>query len=558
MPRFHPDKEPSNRSEKIFRRLLNNQLDDNYTVIQNFVYRFNKDVDLRYGEVDAILVSPNTGIVFIEVKGGTVGSDSSGFYRDKDGKKDYIDFKKEDPFQESERHMHDAMRFLAINRGVAGPKELGVPYSHLVAFPECDFNAGVKYKNMYIDAKLMDDSFESVIVDLAERNTPVGLIDRFDPKNLDFVLECLIGEVRSNPNLQPMLGTVDAKMVALTEQQIDILNNKLSRAIVFGGPGTGKSILAAAKARNLAGAGHRVLLLCYNRALARQMENQVNDKSIRIGAWCEYMYDILREVEPGFASPGPDDAAAAQFYQSTLPDKFIDCVDKNIIDPWRPTAVVLDEGQDFNLELLSAIVSYFPDVKTNPFMVLLDPDQNIFFKSENTDKLYREYVEKEYHIDGTYRVPQAIIDYLGKVLPAEYILHRSYIEDGEVGEKFYSDREEHNRHVADVIKGLNDRKIANREIMLLSFSHLEDSHIGESIGDYAVINARNNYTLPEEILDNQLLYYTVRTSKGLEATAILLVDLPKKKEIVKNPEFARWFYVGATRAKYFLYCFYER
>ncbi|MCU0849280.1 MAG: NERD domain-containing protein [Spirochaetes bacterium] len=561
MAKFHPDIPPRNIGEKTVLHCLRRYLDDSFSVVQNYTYEFKKPGEpwKKYGEVDFIIINETIGIVFLEVKGGTVCIDDRGFYREgENGKKDREEFGRENPFEEAERHMFDVMDLLAIASGRKSRDYLRFPYCSLAVFPHCEFNGDMRFRNKYMNAGHMDGSLESRLMEAVDALAPGNKLANIDREDLELAKKYLAGEVHSNPNLRPMLNAVESEMVELTEKQVFILNDKLDRAIVYGGPGTGKSILAAAKADQLADAGHRVLLLCYNRALAKQLGKCARHENIIVGAWCEYMDEFVRRIDPRLPVPGTGIDEITQYYHHDLPDLFRKNINAEQGDPWRPDAVIMDEGQDFNIDMLNALVDYFPGIETKPFIVLLDPVQNIFFKGEKTEGLYKKYIEREHHIDGSYRVSREINEYTGTVLPDDYILHRSYIEGGEVREFFHSGRDEHNRLVSEAMRDLHSKKINKKEIMVISFRHLEDSFLENKIGDDLLVDGRIDCTMLDELKENQVLYYTVRTSKGLEAPAVLLVDVPKKSLVKKDGELARLFYIGATRAKYFLYCFYEK
>ncbi len=66
---------------------------------------------------------------------------------------------------------------------------------------------------------------------------------------------------------------VDEEQIRLSEQQyaaLDLLATQ-RRALVLGVAGSGKTLLAAEKARRLAAQGHDVLLTCFNRPLAEHL-----------------------------------------------------------------------------------------------------------------------------------------------------------------------------------------------------------------------------------------------------------------------------------------------
>ena len=58
----------------------------------------------------------------------------------------------------------------------------------------------------------------------------------------------------------------------------------LRRVEVVGPAGSGKSMLAAERARRLAAEGYRTLLVCYNQRLATSMSRELADEAARPGS----------------------------------------------------------------------------------------------------------------------------------------------------------------------------------------------------------------------------------------------------------------------------------
>src|SRR5262249_42904878 len=80
----------------------------------------------------------------------------------------------------------------------------------------------------------------------------------------------LCSPVSVRPLLASELASDELTRVELTRQQSRLLRARgmRRRAVICGGAGTGKTLLALERAMELARSGRRVLLLCYNRALS--------------------------------------------------------------------------------------------------------------------------------------------------------------------------------------------------------------------------------------------------------------------------------------------------
>lgn len=119
--------------------------------------------------------------------------------------------------------------------------------------------------------------------------------------------------------------------------------------MIKGRPGTGKTILAIQKAKQLARKGHKVLLVCHNKALGNYLKYNIESSSesemnnIRAEVWCDFMDETLINMKDEIAASNIE--KKYQYYHFTLPERFIERIDD--LD-WRPTAVIVDEGQNFS------------------------------------------------------------------------------------------------------------------------------------------------------------------------------------------------------------------
>ncbi len=75
---------------------------------------------------------------------------------------------------------------------------------------------------------------------------------------------------------------LDEEIRRFTEEQFAVLDQfaRNPRVIVDGSAGTGKTLLAVEQARRSASAGRRVLLLCFNRALAKWLAEEAEGTTV--------------------------------------------------------------------------------------------------------------------------------------------------------------------------------------------------------------------------------------------------------------------------------------
>src|SRR2546430_989569 len=103
------------------------------------------------------------------------------------------------------------------------------------------------------------------------------------------------GDFDLRPSLRARIARVNSELLKLTVEEFRVLDGlaENDRAIVSGGAGTGKTLLAVEEAIRLEKQGARVLLCCYNRQLARFLERVVEEKS---GITAATLHAFMREI----------------------------------------------------------------------------------------------------------------------------------------------------------------------------------------------------------------------------------------------------------------------
>jgi hypothetical protein len=174
------------------------------------------------------------------------------------------------------------------------------------------------------------------------------------------------------------VADAEPTVVALTQQQCRVLDGLRSsrREEILGCAGSGKTLLAAEKARRLAREGFRTLLVCFNQPLARELLDRLAPDIVETGRLEVSTFHALCErlaSEAGVLPPHPA-ILDRPWWEETLPAA-LDAAIPQVADRYH--AVVVDEGQDFAagwLESLQLLLSDPSDV----FYVFHDPAQAIY------------------------------------------------------------------------------------------------------------------------------------------------------------------------------------
>lgn len=158
------------------------------------------------------------------------------------------------------------------------------------------------------------------------------------------------------------------------------------RAVVCGGAGTGKTLLAMEKARRLAGEACETLLVCYNNLLADHLKTACRNVphlyTMTFHELCSWRIqeaaaqtgrDLLAEARAAYPSAGRQDEFdlhlphALTLATEILPDRF--------------DAVVVDEAQDFREEFWLPIEWLLRDDNSSYLFVFHDQNQALYARS---------------------------------------------------------------------------------------------------------------------------------------------------------------------------------
>jgi superfamily I DNA/RNA helicase len=194
--------------------------------------------------------------------------------------------------------------------------------------------------------------------------------------------------------------------------------------VIHGVAGSGKTLILGYRAEHLARVCARpILILCYNKALARRLElwmqtRGVADK-VHVGnfhAWCH------RQLTAYHVGLPAGDASHAGYFEQ-LVGRVADAVDRGQIPGGQYDAVLIDEGHDFRPEWLR-LVTRMVDPASNSLLVLYDDAQSIYetgkrrnfsFKSVGIQAQGRTTVLKV-----NYRNTQEILDFAARFVAEHF------------------------------------------------------------------------------------------------------------------------------------------
>ena len=319
----------------------------------------------------------------------------------------------------------------------------------------------------------------------------------------------------------------------MTTEQMYLLDylEEQEEAAIHGVAGTGKTVLAVQKAKSLSQTD-RVLFLCFNRFLKTHLEENCPD-STNISF---------------FTLDGLVGAFTGAFSQS--PDERTDVISEFLMDwdeyelPFKH--IVVDEGQDFadiHLQLLHDIAQ----AHHGNFYVFYDRNQFVqgLRYPEWLDKMDCRLVLSR-NCRNTKEIAITSTRPIG--IDEERIrMRRESAVDGAIKPNlfFVEGKSALKEYLCRLIRKYISAGLTGTDIVVLSMKPE-----GKSILKEDDFQLPGNCLLTKSQNNNGILFTTVRKFKGLEAMAVICIDIDS--ETFENDRNRNVFYVGASRAMSYL------
>lgn len=401
IPSIEPEDIHNDGESKVARELIE-QLPDNVIAIHSFNWvRPRASGVLTEGECDFVVLDPRSGILVVEVKGGILKYDA-----DLDIWKRFVPRGEWRPLDKSPFKQVSSNMYCIVARikESLGNEELPCSYGYALMHPDGDYSGPLPADaedELVIDArklKDLDGAIKAAFRRWRRHRAPLGKDD------LERIKRILLPAYSVSPVLWRTIEDQERKIHRLTDEQrnmLDILSQR-QKAVIEGGAGTGKTMLAIAKAQECAAAGMRVLLLCFNRALKESLIQDVSDEfreRLEIHTYHSLVMKSCNLAKIRFGTTGDSASQAspdlgrlpAEFWNSQAPIQLMEASER-LAPEHKFDAVIVDEGQDFRSDWWASLDSVFKDPDDKKcFFVFLDPNQDLFgVESELPDEIASE------------------------------------------------------------------------------------------------------------------------------------------------------------------------
>jgi hypothetical protein len=534
--------EIKNYGERLFAECLLKQAPARVQVFHSINWLAeNREGTVREGESDFVILDPERGILFVEVKGGTIRCcpDSFEWVRVLDNG---VQEKIKSPFVQARASMHtltNKMKTHPLFRS-------GIPftYGYAAAFPgcRCDGTLPADIRPELIFDANRCQSIQASLKEAFDLNEHPGH-ERMNASHVRAVHEVLYPNFGVTPVLWRQVEDQEAKLRRLTAEQaktLKLLKNQ-SKALIRGVAGSGKTILAVAKAQEIARDGVKTLFVCYNKQLKHWLDASAEkiDDNLAFCTFHELAFAFAKKAGiPLYQRKDEDDEA---FWNNRVPDVMMQAASV-LGEAEKYDAIIVDEGQDFHDLWWLCIDGVFKDPANKQcFYIFYDPLQNIYVTDPSLPSDMGKPFELDENCRNTVRIAQHCEAFVNSTITVR--------DDAPVGEE------------PEVIQAQTVEqafRLAEKKVRELCF----DNHGGLERRQVAVLadgatKARwprriagfdTTEYLPTWKANKAILLDSWARFKGLEADAIILIDTDK----TDTPKSRANRYVSRSRAKHLL------
>lgn len=462
----------------------------------------------RDGQVDFIVAHPRKGILLIELKGGRIRFDGprrQWVSTDRHGADHDIS-----PFAQVRESKYALLNKLKALRGM---QNRWIELGHAVAFPDSARpqhavtpDAPLEIIIGSDDLNRLPDRIQEI---LAYSHGESGRSFEHGPLLVAELIRLLAHSIELPNPLAVQAAAEKQEMIRLTEGQVRILTllKRIRRAAIGGCAGSGKTFLAIAKAKQLAGEDFRTLLTCYTDPLGKLLERlTAGTENLEVATLHALAHKWVNDLSTVSA------AEADRLY----PQALFDAMQQMKERPYH--AIIVDEGQDFTSDWWVALEACLREGKESVFYVFHDTHQTLYCGGGTLPDGMSEY-----SLEDNVRNTQAIC----RALAHHYQGHVSIQPRGPVGRNVevyrYTSTEELGKLLGAALRRLLEtERFTNRDLVVLTPKNLERESCLLKLRLPGNLELVSHDPAPRTA---QVLCSTIPHFKGLERKVAVVVEL---------------------------------
>jgi hypothetical protein len=534
-------------SERLVYERLGRELPDDWVVLHSLGLPGHETK--IWGEADMIVLS-TLGVFALEVKGGKVAC-SDGVWTFSGDFKSYT--KRESPWSQASGAMNAVRDRLHTTAGSF--KDVLFGFGVVMPYTTFTTSGAEIVPEVLLDKRHFRDTLSHFISAITRYWNEIYLDKRGKTYRGLTRGEILLARQILRPDLETALSLggyltgVDARLIHLTNEQIRASRRLAAnpRTVVRGSAGTGKSVIALERARQLAADGKRVLMLCFNQLLAAHIRNGLAAERGAPKPEIRHVHSLYREL---IADAGllprleAEDSDHYGFFPKRFPELAAEALCERANEQWD--VLIIDEAQDLltpeHLDVMDLLVR--GGLRRGQWHLFLDPLQNIYG------------VETQEAVDLRLGAGAPAFDDLFENCrnTLQVAVQTSIISgidlavagapDGpQCHVHFYGNREDGLTQLDTIVRKLIGHDVPARDIAILSTRRHENSLLAgqKELGGRRLADPSNEAALR----GGALLFTTMHAFKGLDRQVVIAIDMAE----VGDDRWAMLHYAGLSRAR---------
>ena len=501
--------------------LLQEGLHQGFDVYHSVNWSVVKNDKQRFGEIDAVVLSPFGHTAILEIKSGVVQITEHSISKTYAGQVIDIGHQLDSQLSAWKSTIHD--------QGIEG-----VRISHFLILPDQKTSTGsIAFpRERIIDSTQMDSMCQ-----LIQQTLMAEPLTEDKRVRLQALME----------NKFDLLPDPSARIGQVTKASKKIADGLATWATrvrhasgvykIKATAGSGKTQLALAILQDAAKEKLRSAYVCFNRPLADHIV-KVAPPMAEVGTFHEFCIDHYRKTvgEPDFSKPDVFELATSHYLQNSAN------FSKNL------DLLIIDESQDFQPEWVTGL---FGRLKADSRLyVMSDPEQDLYNRDafELPDAV-------EITCQENFRSPQKIVEAINRLKMTEMPIVAKGVHVGETPEfiTYENIADGGLKEIEQTIDRLIQEGYTTDQMTILSFSGLKNSKVltQESIGKYKLNKFAGGYDKAGNALwtNGDILAETIYRFKGQSAPIIILCEIDFMAIGTKE---LRKLFVGFTRAQFHL------
>ena len=534
---------------RVFSALAKDESTKDWTVLHSLC--LGRHLTQVEGEIDFVVLIPEIGVFCLEVKGvRTLRRLDSGVWEIGKAVREA-----RGPFRQAAEGMHSLREFVQRRQ----PELRAVPFLSAVVLPFLSFTEeSVEWRTgQVIDRQRIRGAGIAGAVLAAARSELAHFAESpsatwydpnqstLSPNEVDSIVTLLRPRFEVFESPRALREHRESELIEFTEEQYRALDQmEDNRAVFFSGPaGTGKTFLAVEAAKRASSRGKQVLLICFNRLLADELQVYVKDVP---NVSASTLHSFLIGVAG--TRPSATKSRDSEYWSKQLPDlaleKLLEADGSIFYD-----MLIVDEAQD-------VVAPPYLDVLDLCLVDGLGGGESLWFGDFEGQNIYSEYSDPDFDPRSTLRewagVATCLLRTNCRNVPsiAEFAhllggLDPNYDNvlrpdpGGRPTMTFFADDSERIDSVSQFIGELLDLGLRPADIVVLSTVARRAAS--------SKLPPSKRYAIAElgDAPRNAVRCGTIHAFKGLEAPAVILSDF----EGLEEQRLRELFYVGITRAQ---------